>query len=123
MSTRLAANLRYIVEIIVLIGFGIFTWWIQQDALQKTAGVDQLAAFMYFVIGYAAVILALSALRFRIRANLKYVAGIIFLTGFGAFTWYESEYFSSRLAVFLSFILAFLAAVLVFYYFLGRSGG
>jgi drug/metabolite transporter (DMT)-like permease len=123
MSTKLPANYRYIVEIIILIGFGIFTWWVQQYALQKTAGVNQLALFMYFVIGYAAVILALNALRFRIRANLKYLAGIIFLTGFGALTWYTQEYFSSRLAVFLSFILVFLAAVLVFYYFLGRTAG
>lgn len=123
MSTKVGANLRYIVGIIVLIFFGIFTGWVQLDILQKTAGGNELAAFLYFVIGYAAVILALSALRFGIRAKLKYVGGIIFLAGFGALAWYESEYFSPPFGVFLTFMLVFMAGVLVLFYIVGRSGG
>jgi hypothetical protein len=123
MSTKRAANLRIILGIIVLIGFGIFTWWVRQDALQTATGANQLAAFMYIVLGYGAVILALSALRFRVRASLKYVAGIIVLTGFGAFTWYAEAYVSPQLGVFFGFMLAYMAAVLALFYFLGRSGG
>jgi len=123
MSTKRASNLTYIIGIIVLIGFGIFTLWVQQDALQQKAGVDQLAAFMYLVMAYGAVILALSALRFKIRATLKYVAGIVVLTGFGAFTWYAQEYISPKLGVFFGFILAYMVVIVVLFYVLGRSGG
>jgi hypothetical protein len=115
-------NLAYIVGIIVLVGFGIFTLWVQLDALKQVAGVEQLAAFMYLVIAYGAVILV-SAWRFRIRANLTYVAGIIFLTGFGAWTWYSREYISPKLGLFFGFMLAYMAAVLVLFYILGRYGG
>ena len=118
----MAANV-YIVALIVLIAFGILMGWAQLDALQKKVGVDQLAIFVYIVIGYGVVIIALSALGYRIRASLKYVAGIIFLTGWGAFTSYESEYFSPKLAVFLSFMLVFMGIVMVIFYILGRSGG
>jgi hypothetical protein len=123
MSTKRAANLKYILGIIVLIGFGTSTWWVHQYPLQQTDGADQLAVFMYIVLGYGAVILALSALKFRMRANLKYVAGIIVLTGFGAFTWYAQAYVSPQLGVFFGFVLAYLAAVLTLFYVLGRHGG
>jgi hypothetical protein len=122
MSTKRAANVAFIVGIIILVGFGIFTWWVQQYALQQTAGVDQLAAFMYLVIAYGIVILV-SALRFRIRANLKYVAGIIFLTGFGSLAWYAREYISPPLGVFFGFMVAYMAAILALFYILGRYGG
>lgn len=123
MSTKIAANLKYIVGVILLIGFGIFTWWVQHDVYQQMAGVDQLAAFMYIVLGYAAVILILSASRFRLRVNLKYVAGIIVLTGFGAFTWYAEAYVSPQLGVFFGFVVAYMAAILTLFYILGRYRG
>jgi len=113
--------MAFIVGIIILIGFGIFTWWVQQYALQKVAGVDQLAAFMYLIMAYGIVILV-SALRFRITANLKYVAAIIFLTGFGAVAWYAREYVSPPLGLFFGFIVAYLAAILALFYILGRYG-
>jgi phosphoglycerol transferase MdoB-like AlkP superfamily enzyme len=123
MSTKRAANIAYIVGIVVLVGFGIFTWWVQQDVYPKIAGVNQLAAFMYIVLGYGAVILAVSALGFKIRASLKYVAGIIVLTGFGVFTWYAEAYISPQLGIFFGFALAYMAAVLALIYILGRYGG
>ena len=123
MSTKRSANLVYIVGIIVLVGFGIFTWWVHQYPLQQMADVDQLAAFMYIVLGYGAVILALSALGFKVRASLKYVAGIIVLTGFGAFTWYAQAFISPQLGIFFGFVLAYMSAVFVLFYILGRYGG
>jgi hypothetical protein len=116
-------NIVYIVGIIVLVAFGIFTWWVRQDIYQQVAGVDQLAALMYIVLGYGAVILALSALGFKVRAGLKYVAGIIVLTGFGAFTWYAEAYVSPQLGIFFGFALAYMSAVFVLFYLLGRYGG
>lgn len=122
MSIKRAANVAFIVGIIALIAFGIFTWWVQRYALQKVAGVDQLAAFMYLVMAYGIVILV-SALRFRITANLKYVAVIIFLTGLAAVAWYAREYVSPPLGLFFGFIDAYLAGILVVFYILGRYGG
>jgi hypothetical protein len=120
---RIRPNLKYFGGILALTGFGIFTWWIQLYVFQGVTGVDQLAAFMYLVLGYATVILALSALKFTMRVNLKYVTGIIVLTGFGAFTWYSQAYVSPQLGVFFGFVLAYLAAVLTIFYVLGRHGG
>jgi apolipoprotein N-acyltransferase len=122
MSTKRAANVAFIVGIIALIAFGIFTWWVQRYALQKVAGVDQLATFMYLVMAYGIVILV-TALRFRITANLKYVAAIIFLTGIAAVAWYAREYVSPPLGLFFGFIDAYLAGILVVFYILGRYGG
>jgi hypothetical protein len=123
MSTKRSANLVYVVGIIVLVGFGIFTWWVHQNQLQQMAGDDQLAAFMYIVLGYGAVILGISALGFKVRASLKYVAGIIVLTGFGAFTWYAQAYISPQLGIFFGFALAYASAVFALFYILGRYGG
>ena len=122
MSTKRTANVALTAGIIVLIGFGIFTWWLQQYALQKKDGVHQLATFMYLLMAYGIVILV-SALRFRIRANFKYVAGIIFITGFSALAWYAREYVSPPLGVFFGFMVAYMAAVLALFYILGRYGG
>jgi hypothetical protein len=118
---RIRSNLRYIGGVIALIGFGMFTWWAQQYIV--LTGIQQIVAFLYFVLGYSAVILAMSALKFRIRSNLKYVAGIIMLTGFGAFTWYAQEYVAPQLGVFFGFLTAYVAGVVVLFYILGRYGG
>jgi len=85
-------------------------------------GVNQLATFMYLLMAYGIVILV-SALRLRIRANFKYVAGIIFLTGFSALAWYAREYVSPPLGVLFGFMVAYMAAVLALFYILGRYGG
>jgi hypothetical protein len=123
MRNKRAMNLVYIVGIIVLVGFGIFTWWVQQYVLQQIAGVNQLAALMYIVLGYGALILVLSVLGFKVRAGLKYVGGIIALTGFGAFTWYAGAYVSPQLGVFFGFVLAYVSVVFALVTILGRYGG
>jgi hypothetical protein len=123
MSTKRSTNLAYIAGIIILVGFGIFTWWAHQYPFQQIAGADQLAALMYIVLGYGVVILALSALGFKVRAGLKYVAGIIVLTGFGTFTWYAQAYISPQLGIFFGFALAYASAVFALVYILGRYGG
>lgn len=123
MRNKRAMNLVYILGIIVLVGFGIFTWWVQQYPLQQIAGVNQLAALMYIVLGYGAVILVLSVLGFKVRAGLKYVAGIVSLTAFGAFTWYAEAYVSPQLGVFFGFVLAYVSAVFALVIILGRYGG
>jgi hypothetical protein len=120
---RIRPNAWYIAGVVAIALLGLFTWWIQQDALQQVTGVDQVAAFLYIMMGYAAVVLVLGALGFRIRANLKYLAGIIVLTGFGAFTWYAQAYVAPQLGVFFGFLLAYAAAVLVLFYILARHGG
>jgi hypothetical protein len=124
---RIKTNLRYLVGIIVLTGLGVFVWWTQQYVLQQMVGVQQVGAFLYCMIGYAAVILVLSGLKFRIKTNIKtnlrYLVGIIGLTGLGAIAWYAQEYVAPQLGVFFGFITAYAAAVFVLFYILGRSGG
>jgi hypothetical protein len=117
MRTKPRANLLYIVGIIILIAFGILIWW----ALPYV--VPQLSVFLLFVLGYGAAVLALSALGFRIIVNLKYLVVIIVLTGCGALTWYAEANIAPQLGIFFGFVLAYVAAVLVLMYILGRHGG
>jgi hypothetical protein len=123
MSTGSKANLKYVAGIILMAGIGVFSWWAISNFLNDMVGVPQLSAFVYLIIGYVMVFLVLGALRFRIRANLKYFAAITVLTGFGAIAWYAEAYVSPALGVFFGFIAAYLAAVIVFFYILGRYGG
>jgi len=126
MSAKRSVNLKYIgyvVGIVAIAVLGVFTWWEQQNVLEHTAGVNQLAAFLYSIVGYIAVVLALSALGFRVRADLKYLGGIVCLTGFGAFAWYAAAYVAPQLGVFFGFVLAYVAAVIALVYILGHRGG
>jgi len=123
MSTGFGANLKYLAGIIVLAGLGVLVWWTQQYVLQDMIGVQQVGGFFYCMIGYAAAILVLSRLKFRIKTNLKYLAGIIALTGLGVIAWYAQDYVAPQLGVFIGFITAYAAGVLVLFYILGRYGG
>ena len=120
---RIKTNLKYLLGIIALTGLGVFVWWTQQYVLQQMIGVQQVGTFFYCMIGYAAVILVLSGLKFRIKTNLKYLLGIIALTGLGLFAWYAQENVAPQLGVFIGFITAYAAAVFVLFYILGRYGG
>jgi hypothetical protein len=120
---RIRPNLGYIAGVAAIAGLGFFTWWVQQVGLVQVDGVDQVATFLYIMVGYGIVVLLLNALGFRIRANLKYVAGIIILTVFGTLTWYAQVYISPQLGIFFGFVLAYLAAVVALFYVLGRHGG
>jgi hypothetical protein len=117
MSTGRGANLKYIAGIIILIAFGVFIWW----TLPRV--VAQVNLFLLLVLGYGVTVLVLSVLGFRIRANLKYLGGIIVLTGFGAFTWYAEANIAPQLGIFFGFVLAYIAAVFALFYVLGRHGG
>jgi hypothetical protein len=120
---RIRTNLKYLVGIIALMGLGVFVWWTQQYVLGQMNGASQVGAFFYCIIGYAAVILVLSGLKFRIRTNLKYLIGLIGLTALGVFAWYAQEYVAPQLGVFIGFITAYAAGVFVLFYILGRYGG
>jgi hypothetical protein len=120
---RIKTNLKYLLGIIALMGLGVFVWWTQQYVLEQTIGAPQVGAFFYCMIGYAAVILVLSGLKFRIKTNLKYLLGIIALTGLGLFAWYAQEYVAPQLGVFIGFITVYAAGVFVLFYILGRYGG
>jgi hypothetical protein len=117
MSTERLANLKYIAGIIILIAFGILIWW------SLPYVVIQLTVFSAIVLGYGVAVLALSALKFRIRTSLRYVIGVVILTGFGAFTWYAAENVAPELGIFFGFVLAYMAAVLALFYIIGRHGG
>lgn len=122
MSIGSRVNLKYVVGIIIMAALGVFAWWAITNFLTGMVAVLQLSAFVYLMIGYAIVFLALGALRFRIRANLRYFAALTTLTAFGAIAWYAEAYVAPQLGVFFGFIAAYLAAVIVFFYILGRYG-
>lgn len=123
MSTGLKANLKFIAGIILMAGLGVLAWWAISNFLNGMVGVEQLSAFVYLTIGFIIAVLALGALKLRIRANLKYFAAVILLTGFGSIAWYAEAHVAPQLGVFFGFIAAYMAAVIVFFYILGRYGG
>lgn len=123
MSTGLKANLKFIAGIILVAALGVLAWWAISNFLNGVVGVEQLSAFVYLITGYVIAVLVLGALKFRIRANLKYFAALIFLTGFGSIAWYSQAHVAPQLGVFFGFIAAYIAAVIVFFYILGRYGG
>jgi hypothetical protein len=123
MSTGLRENLKYIAGIILVAALGVLAWWAISNFMNGIVGVEQLSAFVYLMIAYFIAILVLGALKFRIRANLKYFVAVIVLTGFGSIAWYAEAHVAPQLGVFFGFIAAYLAAVIIFFYILGRYGG
>jgi len=123
MSTGLKANLKFIVGIIFAAVLGVLARWTISNFLNGMVGAEQLSTFVYLMALYVIVVLALGALKFRIRANLKYFAAVIFLTGFGSIAWYAQAHVAPQLGVFFGFIAAYMVAVIIFFYILGRYGG
>jgi hypothetical protein len=123
MSTGLRANLKFIIGIVLVAAVGVSAWWAISNFLGGVVGVEQLSAFVYLIVGYVIAVLILGILKFRIRANLKYFGAIVFLTGFASIAWYSQAHVAPELGVFFGFIDAYIAAVIVFFYILGRYGG
>jgi uncharacterized membrane protein len=57
------------------------------------------------------------------KTELKYIIGIVILILMGYFTFWAQQNISPQLGIFFGFVTGYVAAVLVFFYILGRYGG
>jgi len=118
------SNLSYLIGVLVMVGVFALGWWVQNySSLQGADGVLQLSGFLYLLAIYGILLVVIAALGYRIRANLKYFVGILGLSGLGVITWYSEAYIAPQLGVFFGFVMAYIAAVFVLFYILGRYGG